>query len=157
MWCKFDGLQLELSQTNIDEVGTELKQLEEKLHLWREVRQKTIAELRLHWQGRQTDRDSQGCRVWWLGPGWRPHPGRGRDDCPHRGRGAACPPGAGLGLASGLTGASAALYCSPGSKVMSECLSKWESQLRGCVRTVRSQVITSSVFSQNTLQQFNLK
>ena len=65
--------------------------------------------------------------------------------------------GAGLGLASGLTGASAALYCSPGSKVMSECLSKWESQLRGCVRTVRSQVITSSVFSQNTLQQFKLK
>ena len=91
MWCKFDGLQLELSQTNIDEVGTELKQLEEKLHLWREVRQKTIAELRLHWQGRQTDRDSQGCRVWWLGPGWRPHPGRGRDDCPHRGGGTACP------------------------------------------------------------------
>ena len=45
---KFDGLQLELSQTDIDEVVTELKQLEEKLHLWREVRQKTIAELRLH-------------------------------------------------------------------------------------------------------------
>ena len=43
---QFDGLQLELSQTDIDEVVTELKQLEEKLHLWREVRLKTIAELR---------------------------------------------------------------------------------------------------------------
>ena len=43
---KFDGLQLELSQTDIDEVVTELKQLEEKLHLWREVRLKTITELR---------------------------------------------------------------------------------------------------------------
>ena len=42
----FDGLQLELSQTDIDEVVTELRQLEEKLHLWREVRLKTIAELR---------------------------------------------------------------------------------------------------------------
>ena len=42
---QIDDLKLDLSQDDIAEVVTELRHLEEKLHLWREVRQATIAEL----------------------------------------------------------------------------------------------------------------
>merc|ERR1712112_138559 len=43
---QIDDLKLELNQNDIKEVVTELRHLEEKLHLWREVRTKTISELR---------------------------------------------------------------------------------------------------------------
>ena len=43
---QIDDLKLELNQNDIKEVVTELRHLEEKLHLWREARTKTISELR---------------------------------------------------------------------------------------------------------------
>merc|ERR1712126_244989 len=43
---QIDDLKLDLNQSDIKEVVTELRHLEEKLHLWREVRTKTISELR---------------------------------------------------------------------------------------------------------------
>ena len=38
--------KLDLSERDISDVVTELRRLEEKLHLWREVRQNTILQLR---------------------------------------------------------------------------------------------------------------
>ena len=111
---KFDGLQLELSQTDIDEVVTELKQLEEKLHLWREVRLKTIAELRdiadyIDKVAKQTGiAKVVGSGGGVLAGGLTLAGGV----MTVLTAGAALPvlaAGAGLGLASGLTGASAAL------------------------------------------------
>ena len=111
---KFDGLQLELSQTDIDEVVTELKLLEEKLHLWREVRLKTIAELRdiadyIDKVAKQTGiAKVVGSGGGVLAGGLTLAGGV----MTVLTAGAALPvlaAGAGLGLASGLTGASAAL------------------------------------------------
>ena len=111
---KFDGLQLELSQTDIDEVVTELRQLEEKLHLWREVRLKTIAELRdiadyIDKVAKQTGiAKVVGSGGGVLAGGLTLAGGV----MTVLTAGAALPvlaAGAGLGLASGLTGASAAL------------------------------------------------
>lgn len=107
-------INLDLKAEDIKEVVTELRHLEEKLHLWREVRLKTIGELRdiadyVDKVGKQTGiAKVVGSSGGVLAGGLTIAGGV----MTVMTAGAALPvlaAGAGLGLASGLTGASAAL------------------------------------------------
>ena len=106
--------ELNMQEKDIEDVVNELRHLEEKLHLWREVRENTIAELReiaeyIDKVGRQTGI----ARV--VGSGGGVVAGGltlAGGVMTVMTAGAALPvlaAGAGLGLASGVTGASAAL------------------------------------------------
>ena len=107
-------INLDLKAEDIKEVVTELRHLEEKLHLWREVRMRTIGELRdiadyVDKVGKQTGiAKVVGSGGGVLAGGLTIAGGV----MTVMTAGAALPvlaAGAGLGLASGLTGASAAL------------------------------------------------
>jgi len=111
---QIDDLKLELNQNDIKEVVTELRHLEEKLHLWREVRTKTISELRdIADYIDKISKQTGIAKV--VGSGGGVLAGGltlAGGVMTVMTAGAALPvlaAGAGLGLASGITGASAAL------------------------------------------------
>ena len=111
---QIDDLDLNLSEKDIKDVVSELRHLEEKLHLWREVRTRTITELReiadyIDRVSKQTGIAKVVSSSGGVLAGGLTIAGGVMTVMT---AGAALPvlaAGAGLGLASGLTGASAAL------------------------------------------------
>jgi len=78
--------KLDLSERDISDVVSELRRLEEKLHLWREVRQTTIIQLReIADYIDSVARNTGIAKIVGSGgsPGWRTHPHWRSYDCPH--------------------------------------------------------------------------